>query len=242
MLALAAVGAGAINALAGGGSILTFPALIAAGLPPVSANITNTVALFPGYIGGVIGQARDLKGQSRRLWLLAPAALIGGLAGGMLILISSERLFEALVPWLLIGGCVLLGIQNRVRAALQRRSGVLGIGWAIVPILLAAVYGGYFGAGLSVIFLAVLGLTLDDSLTRLNGLKQALALCANLSAMLLFLGSGKLVWSAALVMAAGSLVGGALGGRLASVISPKALRAIVIAIGIGVAILFLVRR
>jgi uncharacterized membrane protein YfcA len=241
LLGLAAVGAGAINALAGGGSILTFPALIAAGLPPVSANVTNTVALFPGYVGGVISQARDLKGQTHRLWLLAPVALAGGLLGGLLILASSEKLFQALVPWLLLGGCALLAVQDRIRAALQRRSGALGLGWAIAPVFLAAIYGGYFGAGLSVIFLAVLGLTLDDSLTRLNGLKQALGLSANLSAALLFLGSGKLVWSAALVMAAGSLAGGAIGGKLASVISPKALRALVIAIGAGVALVFLVR-
>ncbi|GAO38609.1 hypothetical protein SCH01S_16_01280 [Sphingomonas changbaiensis NBRC 104936] len=228
--------------MAGGGSILTFPALIAAGLPPISANVTNTVALLPGYIGGVIGQARDLKGQAPRLWLLAPLALIGGLAGGYLILVSSEKLFQALVPWLLLGGCALLGVQDRIRGALQRRSGVLGIGWAILPVFLAAIYGGYFGAGLSVIFLAVLGLTLDDSLTRLNGLKQALALAANLAAVLLFAGSGRLAWSAALVMAMGSLFGGALGGRLASAISPTALRFLVIAIGVGVAVLFFVRR
>ncbi|NNM77622.1 sulfite exporter TauE/SafE family protein [Sphingomonas sp. ID1715] len=238
---LAAAGAGAINALAGGGSILTFPALIAAGLPPLSANVTNTVALFPGYVGGVIGQRRDLKGQARRLVVLIPAALVGGLAGGLLILASSEKLFEALVPWLLLGGCALLAVQDRLRAMLQRRSGALGLGWALVPVLLAAVYGGYFGAGLSVIFLAVLGLTIDDSLTRLNGLKQALALGANLSAASLFLASDRLVWSAAAVMAVAALLGGAAGGRLASIISPKALRTLVVAIGVGVALLFLFR-
>ena len=197
--------------------------------------------MVPGYIGGVIGQARDMKGQAPRLWWLSPIALIGGLLGGLLILHSSEKLFQTLVPWLLLGGCALLGVQDRIRAALQRRSGALGIGWAVVPVFLGAIYGGYFGAGLSVIFLAVLGLTIDDSLTRLNGLKQALALAANLSAVLLFASSEKLVWSAALVMAVGSLFGGALGGRLASVISPTALRLIVIAIGVGVAILFFFR-
>jgi uncharacterized membrane protein YfcA len=210
-------------------------------VPPVAANVTNTVALFPGYIGGIIGQARDLKGQRSRVLLLAPLAFVGGLLGGYLILISSEKLFQALVPWLLLGGCALLGIQDRIRGALQRRSGALGIGWAIVPVFLAAIYGGYFGAGLSVIFLAVLGLTIDDSLTRLNGLKQALSLSANLSAVLIFAGSGLIVWSAAAAMAAGSLVGGALGGRLASVVSPFVLRAIVMTIGVGVAVLFIVR-
>jgi uncharacterized membrane protein YfcA len=166
---------------------------------------------------------------------------VGGLLGGYLILVSSEKLFQALVPWLLLGGCGLLGIQDRIRGALQRRSGALGIGWAIVPVFLAAIYGGYFGAGLSVIFLAVLGLTIDDSLTRLNGLKQALSLSANLAAVLLFAGSGLLVWSAAAAMAGGALVGGALGGRLASIVSPMVLRAIVMTIGVSVAILFFVR-
>ncbi|MBA2919422.1 TSUP family transporter [Sphingomonas sp. MAH-20] len=240
-MALAAIGAGAINALAGGGSILTFPALIAAGVPPVAANVTNTVALFPGYIGGILGQARDLKGQSRRVWLLAPVALVGGLLGGFLILMSSAKLFQALVPWLLLGGCALLGIQDRIRGALQRRSGALGIGWAIAPVFLGAIYGGYFGAGLSVIFLAVLGLTIDDSLTRLNGLKQALSLSANLAAVLVFGGSGLVVWSAAAAMAGGSLIGGALGGRLASVVSPFVLRLTVMTIGVGVAVLFFFR-
>lgn len=162
--------------------------------------------------------------------------------GGLLILVSSERLFAALVPWLLLGGCALLGIQDHVRAWLQRRSGVLGLAWAMPPVFLAAIYGGYFGAGLSVIFIAVLGLTLDDSLTRLNGLKQALALCANMPAALVFVASGQIHWGAALVMAVGSLLGGAIGGRLASMISPALLRAIVISIGVGVAILFLIRR
>lgn len=242
LLFLAAIGAGAVNALAGGGSILTFPALLAAGLPPLSANVTNTVALLPGYIGGVLGQARDLQGQGRRLLLLVPVAFAGGLAGGLLILGSSERLFQALVPWLLLGGCALLGAQDAIRAWLQRRSGVLGLGWAVVPVFLAAIYGGYFGAGLSVIFLAVLGLTLDDSLTRLNGLKQALALSANVAAASLFVASDKLVWSAAGVMATGALLGGGAGGRLASVIAPRLLRILVIVIGVAVALIFIVRR
>jgi len=242
LLFLAAIGAGAVNALAGGGSILTFPALIAAGLPPLSANVTNTVALFPGYVGGVIGQAGDLRDQGRRILLLVPVALVGGLIGGLLILASSERLFQSLVPWLLLGGCALLGVQDQVRGWLQGRSGVLGVGWAVVPVLLAAIYGGYFGAGLSVIFLAVLGLTLADSLTRLNALKQALALGANVSAAALFLGSNLLNVRAALVMAVGALLGGTLGGRLASVLPAKWLRLLVVAIGVSVALLFLVRR
>jgi uncharacterized membrane protein YfcA len=241
LLFLAAIGAGAVNALAGGGSILTFPALVAAGVPPLAANVTNTVALLPGYIGGALAQARDLAGQRRRLALLGPAALAGGALGGLLILASSARLFTAIVPYLLIGGCAVLAAQDRVRARLTARHGALGLGWALGPVVIAAVYGGYFGAGLSVIFLAVLGLTLVDDLIRLNALKQMLALAANLGAVAVLARSALVAWDAAAVMAAGALAGGALGGRLARLVRPATLRMLVIAIGLGVAILFLIR-
>lgn len=241
LLALAALVAGAVNALAGGGSILTFPALVAAGVPPLAANVTNSVALLPGYVGGVLGQRADLAGQRARLLGLLPLGSIGGIAGGLLILHSSEKVFAALVPWLLIGGCLLLGAQDAIRAALQRRHGALGLGWAMPPVALGAVYGGYFGAGLGVIFLAVLGLTLEDSLTRLNALKQALSLATNVAAALVFVASPLVHWPAALVMAVGALAGGALGGRLARVVAPATLRIVVIAIGLSVAVVFLVR-
>jgi uncharacterized membrane protein YfcA len=182
-----------------------------------------------------------MRGQGRRVLILMPAAIAGGLIGGVLILNSSEKTFQLLVPWLLIGSCALLWAQDHVRAWLQRRSGVLGLRWAIVPVLLAAIYGGYFGAGLSVIYLSVLGLTLDDSLTRLNGLKQALGLATNVAAALLFVASPRMDWPAALVMGVGAIVGGTLGGRLASVIAPATLRLIVTLIGVGVAVLFLIR-
>lgn len=241
LLALAALVAGAVNALAGGGSILTFPALVAVGVPPLAANVTNSVALCPGYVGGVFAQRADLAGQRARLVWLVPVAALGGLGGAVLILNSSEQLFSALVPWLLIGGCALLGAQDAIRARLQRRHGVLGLGWAMLPVLLGAIYGGYFGAGLGVIFLAVLGLTLDDSLTRLNALKQTLSLSTNIAAALVLVLSPHIRWPAALVMAVGALAGGMLGGRLARIVAPARLRAIVIGIGLTVAVIFLVR-
>lgn len=241
LLFVAALGAGAVNALAGGGSILTFPALVAAGISPLAANVTNTVALLPGYVGGAIGQARDLVGQRRRLAVLAPAALAGGLLGGLLILASSARLFTALVPYLLFGGCALLAAQDAIRGRLATRQASLGLGWALAPVFAAAIYGGYFGAGLSVIFLAVLGLTLADDLARLNALKQLLALAANLGAVAVLAGSALVAWDAAAVMAAGSLAGGAVGGRLASRLRPATLRILVIAIGTAVALGFLIR-
>ncbi len=246
LVGLAAIAAGAVNALAGGGTLITFPMLIAVGLPAVAANVTNTVALCPGYLGATLAQSNDLHGQKRRLWLALPAGVIGGIVGGILLLNTGERVFRALVPFLILLASGLLAVQDPVRAWIIRRSEHTGSTtaseqWAILPVGLAAIYGGYFGAGLSVIVLAVLGLTLDDSLTRLNALKQAIAFGVNIAAALFFLFSGLVVWSAVLVMAVGALLGGVLGGRLAGRIKPATLRWIVVAIGIVVAIIYLVR-
>lgn len=241
LLFLTAVAAGGFNALAGGGSIFTFPALIAAGVPPLVANVTNTVALCPGYVGGVLAQRRDLEGQGRRMAVLLPVATAGGLAGAWLLTRTSEKTFESIVPELVLLACGLLAIQDRVRALLQRRSAHIPLGWAIAPVFLAAIYGGYFGAGLSVVFLAMIGLAIDDNLTRLNGLKQAMSLVTNVAAAVFFALTAKVVWPAAAVMAVGSLLGGAAGGRLASAVRPSTLRMIVIAVGVLLAAYFVFR-
>jgi len=248
LAALAAALAGAVNALAGGGTLITFPALVALGIPPLSANVTNTVALCPGYLGGAVAQAGDLAGTRRRLAAFVPAGILGGLAGGWLLLRSGERLFSELVPFLIFGAALLLALQDRVRAALLGRAvgrdaGAKGgsaehAGIAIAGILIASVYGGYFGAGLSVILLAVLGLAIADSLTRLNAQKQVIALAVNVSAAIFFVASGRVVWPVALVMAGGALAGGAAGGRLAGRVKPATLRRTVVAIGVGVAIIY----
>jgi len=244
--ALAAVAAGLINALAGGGTLITFPVLMAVGLPAVSANVTNTVALCPGYLGGTLAQSKDLKDQKKRLWILLPAGVLGGLAGGILLLNTGEKLFSDLIPYLILLASTLLAIQNPVRAWLTRRieqgkASHASEAWAFFPVFLAAIYGGYFGAGLSVIVLAVLGLALNDNLTRLNALKQGIAFATNLAAALFFVFSGKVNWTVALVMAVGALLGGALGGRLASRIKPATLRWIVVTIGFVVGMIYLVR-
>lgn len=243
---LAAVAAGAVNAIAGGGTLITFPVLTAVGIPAVAANVTNTVALCPGYLGATLAQRKDLRGQERRLWLLVPAAVIGGIVGGILLLNTGERVFRELVPFLILLASCLLAVQDPVRAWLVRRAGKSGatstseVG-AVLPVAVAAVYGGYFGAGLSVIILAVLGLTLDDTLTRLNALKQAMSFSVNTAAAIFFLFSGQVVWSAAIVMAVGALIGGALGGRLAGRIKPSVLRRVVVTVGIIVSVIYLIR-
>ena len=246
LIGLAAMGAGAINALAGGGTLITFPMLTAVGLPAVAANVTNTVALCPGYLGGTLAQVKDLRDQKQRLWLYLPAGAIGGVLGGLLLLYTGERVFRAIVPFLILMASGLLAVQEPLRAWVLRRAQSASAShgtarWSLLPVGLATVYGGYFGAGVSVIILAVLGLVLDDSLTRLNALKQSISFVTNVAAATFFLFSGQVVWPAALVMAVGALVGGAVGGRLAGRVKPATLRWMVVTIGVVVAIIYLVR-
>jgi hypothetical protein len=220
--------------------------LTAVGVPAVAANITNTVALCPGYVGGTLAQANDLKGQGMRLRYLIPAGVLGGLIGGILLLNTGEKLFRGLVPFLILAASLLLAVQDPVRAWLTRRMSANPSGgrhetWSALPVGLAAIYGGYFGAGLSVIVLAALGLTFEDSLTRLNAIKQLIGFSVNVAAAIFFLFSGKVVWLAALVMAVGALIGGVLGGRLAGRVKPASLRWIVVTIGVIVSIIYFVR-
>jgi uncharacterized membrane protein YfcA len=243
---LAAIAAGLINALAGGGTLITFPVLMAIGLPAISANVTNTIALCPGYFGGTLAQSKDLSDQKKRLAITIPAAVLGGLAGGILLIQTGEKLFTNLVPFLIFLASILLAIQNPVRMWLtnQQKKGPGKFPsdlWAFIPVFLGAIYGGYFGAGLSVIMLAVLGLIMNDNLTRLNALKQGIAFATNVAAALFFVFSGKVVWSLALVMAGGALLGGALGGRLATKVKPATFRWLVVTIGFLIGTIYLIK-
>lgn len=245
LVGLAAVAGGLANAIAGGGTLITFPVLTFAGVPAVAANVTNTVALCPGYLGATFAQMKDLREQRRRMWLLLPACVLGGIAGGILLLNTGEQMFRELVPYLILFATLLLAAQDRLRSWLDRRLEHTGgrnsrEWWAIFPVLLASVYGGYFGAGMSLMVIAALAVALEDTLTRLSALKQAVAFTVNIAAAVFFLFSGRVYWLAALVMAVGSLVGGALGGRLASRISPIVLRKIIIAVGLVVTVIYLV--
>jgi uncharacterized protein len=248
LIGLASVAGGAVNALAGGGTLITFPTLIALGIPAVASNVTNTVALCPGYLGGTLAQWRDLGGQKPRLWLLAPVGVLGGVAGGILLLKTGEQMFRVLVPYLILFAALLLAVQDRLRDWVFKQRARHGKAaakppkaWMVPPVFLASIYGGYFGAGLSVIVLAVLGLVLEDTLTRLNALKQTLALVINLAAAIFFLFSGQVVWSVMLVMAVGSLFGGVLGGWLAGWVRPQVLRLIVVVAGVVIAAIYFIR-
>lgn len=246
LIGIAATLAGMVNALAGGGTLITFPALTAVGIPAVLANVTNTLALLPGTVGGTLAQWDDMQTQWRRLLLFLPFTVLGGLLGGVLLLKTGERSFRQIVPFLILLASLLLLMQDRLRAWLMRRSEHHGNGqvsklWSIIPIGLGSVYGGYFGAGLGVVTLAALGLSIDDSLTRLNALKQCIAFSINVAAAVFFVFSGKVVWPAVMVMAVCALMGGWLGGKLADRVKPASLRWIVVTIGVIVAVIYFVR-
>ncbi|HET6556230.1 MAG TPA: sulfite exporter TauE/SafE family protein [Prolixibacteraceae bacterium] len=243
---LAALAAGFINAIAGGGTLLTFPVLLGIGIPPVVANVTNTVALVPGTIGGMWAQRNDFRSQYQRLLKLLPVAITGGIAGGLLILNTSEDAFKSIIPYLILMATLLLAAQVRIKNWVMARLGhahaekhnpvfVMGL------IFLAAIYGGYFGAGLGVILMAVLGMVMDDSLTRLNFLKQALGFVINLAAAIYFAFSGEVNWWIAFVMIFGSILGGWIGGKLAGNIKPEMLRWIVVLAGLIAAVIYFIK-
>lgn len=244
-VALAAFVAGAINAVAGGGSLVSFPALIAVGYEAKTANVTNTVALWPGYLGGSIGYRYELDHQRRRVIELLPACVMGAIAGSAILLATSADAFEAIVPYLILFACGILALQERIARLVVRRhpeDGSLALRWALhVAVFVLAVYGAYFGAGLGILTLAVLGILLPDDLQRTNALKGMLSLLINAVAVVYFALLGPVRWLPAFVMALAALTGGYLGVGVARKLGSRWLRVAVIAYSVLVASLLLVR-
>jgi len=246
--AAAALAAGALNALAGGGTLLIYPALVALGLPAVSANLHCSVALCPGYLGAAYAQRQALARQRQRCLVLGPIALAGGMAGGLLLLHTGEHQFEQAIPWLILLASLALAAQESLGRRLARRALAGGSGasgpvtesrrYLLLPMLLAAMYAGYFGAGVSVVLLALLGLAFNDAFTHLNALKQVLALLANAGAVLVFAIHAEVNWPLIAVLAASALLGGFLGGRLANRVRPASLRRLVVVLGLALAVYY----
>jgi uncharacterized protein len=235
--------AGALNAAAGGGSLISFPALIAVGYPPLTANVTNNIAVAPGYVTGATGYRRELRGQGHRILPLTVASAIGSLVGVGLILLSSQSAFESIVPFLVLAACVLLAFQPAITRRLEEHSGDRdrpGSG-VLAGQALAAVYGGYFSAALGVVVLAVLGLAFDDTLQRLNALKALLQLIIGAVSAVGFALVTPVAWSAVAVIAPASVVGGEVGARLARRVSDRALRVGIVTYGVACAVWLFVR-
>jgi uncharacterized membrane protein YfcA len=243
LISLAAVAGGAINAIAGGGSLITFPALLAAGVPAVVASMTNTVAMCPGYFSGTFAQRIDLAGQRSRAAVLVPAALAGSVGGAYILLHTTERAFQTIVPGLLVFAAVLLALQPRLKRWIAARGpGARSLGLAVVPVAVAAIYGAYFGAGLGVILISVIAVVVDDTLVRANALKQLLSLAINTCAAIVFVAVGHVEWRAAAALAVGSLAGGFIGGKLVRRVPEAALRAVVIAAALVLAVIYFARQ
>jgi hypothetical protein len=244
LVLLAGVWAGAINTVVGSGTLVTFPALLAIGLPPVGANVTNTIGLFPGSFVGAWGYRRELAGQRGRVARLAPATVVGAVAGALLLLVLPASAFEAIVPVLIVLSLVLVVFGRRITGWLTARGHevrphVTKPLWAST--LFVGVYGGYFGAAQGVLQMGFLGIFLDDTLQRHNALKNVLAGLVNLVAAVVFVVIGKhLDWAAAGLVALGSIAGGLLGARIGRRLSPAVLRAVIVVVGIAAIVKLLV--
>jgi uncharacterized membrane protein YfcA len=238
LLAAAGLGAGAVNAVAGGGSLISFPALLAAGYPSITANVTNAIAVLPGFLGGTVAYRRELRGQAARIRALALTSAAGAGAGAALLLVSPASVFEAIVPWLILAACALLAAQPRVAAAARRPQARSPLALH-AAVFAACVYGGYFGAGLGIMLLAILGVFVDDGLQRVNALKGVLSLLVALVTAFGFALFGPVAWEAAAIVGVTCLAGGALGVGVARRLPARVLRGVVIAYGVVVAIVLL---
>ena len=237
LLVLAAgVAAGAINTLVGSGSLITFPVLLAVGFPPLTANVSNNLGLVPGAVAGAYGFRRELRGQRARVLRFAPASLLGGLTGAVLLLALPASAFAAIVPAFVALALVLVVLQPRLNRRLGRRRRADAPHGGPVPLAAtygAGVYGGYFGAAQGIMLLAILGLTLDDEITRVNALKVVLAGTVNAVAAVVFvIAAPHIAWDAVALIAAGSTLGGHLGARVGRRLPATVLRAVIVVVGL----------
>jgi len=233
---LAGMAAGTINAVVGSGTLITFPILLAFGVPPVTANVSNTIGLVPGVASGVVGYRRELRGQRARSIRLGSASVAGGIMGAILLLWLPARAFSAIVPALILVGLLLVVLQPRISAWTAARhegaGGDFGPWWVWPAVLGTGVYGGYFGAAQGVILMGVLGIGIADGLQRLNGLKNVLAGLVNGVAGAIFVIVADVDWTVVALIAAGSIVGGQLGATVGRRLPAGVLRVVIVVVGL----------
>ena len=236
--AIAAFGAGFVNAIAGGGTLLTFPALLYSGMSPIAANATSAAAIWPGTVTSAWAYRRHLAANRQRVLSLVGPSLLGGLAGGILLLNTPEKVFRLIVPFLILLACALLAAQEPIgrwmsqRAAAHPKKHAAAL-WLCQ--LAIAVYGGYFGAGIGILMLAAMAIFLPEDLQAANGMKNFLSALINAAALVYFLWKGAAVLSVALGMAGAAIAGGFVGAHTAQRMPPRLLRGAVIAFGLVVA-------
>ena len=239
LVLLAGIWAGTINTIVGSGTLITFPTLLAVGVPPVTANVSNSLGLVPGSITGAWGYRRELAGQRARVRWLVPAVLLGSAAGALLLLWLPSSLFDAIVPVLIGIGVLLVIFGPRIQRSLQARRG--GAGWVWPAMFATGIYGGYFGAAQGVLQMAILGIGIDDDLQRHNALKNVLSAVVNGVAGLVFIFVAHVDWRAVAIVAVGAVIGGLLGARIGRRLSPAVLRAVIVIVGVVAIVALLVR-
>jgi uncharacterized protein len=236
---LAGVAAGTINTVVGSGTLITFPTLLAFGIPPVTANVSNTIGLVPGSISGAVGYRRELVGQRSRVLRLSVASLGGGAAGAVLLLVLPASAFDAVVPVLILLGCVLVVLQPRISRSVARHHEAAGgvphhgAWWVWPSVLVTGVYGGYFGAAQGVLLMAVLGIGMQETLHSLNAIKNVLAGLVNAVAGLIFAVVADVDWRIVLLIGVGSVIGGQIGATFGRRLPPTVLRVVIVLVGVA---------
>ncbi len=243
---LAGIAAGTINTVVGSGTLITFPTLLAIGVPPVTANVSNTLGLVPGSLSGAIGYRRELFGQRPRLLRLGTASVLGGITGAALLLVLPADAFNAIVPVLIGLGCLLVVFQPAISRRVAARAEMLGVerpvhgaAWVWVLVYGAGVYGGYFGAAQGVLLMAILGVGLTESMQRNNATKNVLALLVNLVAAIVFVFVADIDWTVAGLIAVGSFIGGQIGATVGRRLPSWALRTFIVLVGVAALTQFL---
>ncbi|WP_448422362.1 sulfite exporter TauE/SafE family protein [Mycolicibacter minnesotensis] len=244
LIMLAGVGAGAINSLVGSGTLITFPVLVTMGFAPVTATISNAIGLVAGGVSGTWAYRRELRGQWSRLRWQIPGSLVGAMLGAYLLLHLPESVFNRVVPVLLVGALVLVLVGPKIQALVQARAARAGqspdqlstgrMAALTIGTFAVAVYGGYFTAAQGILLMGVMGALLPDSMQRVNAAKVLLTLVVNVVAALAYIGTAfdRISWLAAGLIAVGSLIGGYLGGHYGRRLSPNALRAVILVVGL----------
>ena len=245
LLCLAAFVAGAINSVAGGGTLLTFPTLLSIGVPPIAANATSTVALVPGSFAAFYGYRDEMKDSRRELWWFAIPSVIGGVIGALFVDRVGDRTFARLVPWLIFSATALFAVQPVVKAWLSRigpHDPRTRAPFAILFQLVVSIYGGFFGAGMGILMLAAMGFLGLTNIHRMNGVKNFAAVCINGVAAITFALLGRVRWPLAIFMALAAIAGGLLGARTAKRVGEANVRRFVIGIGVAIGLAMLLRR
>lgn len=240
---MAGVWAGTINTVVGSGTLISFPVLLSVGIPPVTANVSNTIGLFPGSFVGAYGYRRELAGQRQRAIVLGVAAAIGGIAGAVLLLVLPARAFKAIVPVLIVLALILVVFGPKLTSWLKgtRHAASERVSWPLWVVTLGTgVYGGYFGAAQGVLLMGFFGLLLAESLQRQNALKNVLAGVVNFVAAIVFVLTAEVDWAAAGLIASGAIVGGLIGAKIGRRLSPDVLRAVIVVVGLAAIVKLLI--